>query len=251
MARILSNETSLSRQQKKLGRETRVLRNLLWAESGLAVLLLAGGAVLWLMGKGTSLFVVGVIFGFLAYAHHLKTKQNARDEKYMAAGLRGENEVAEMLAQNLDNTYYLYNDLMIRTGFTRAQIDHLVVCPKGIFVIETKNWRGRITGDEEGRSWLQYRAPDLPPRPLSNPILQNRRHVMVLEKFLRSGGVPDLPLIPMLVFTGRNTTLDIKNQKTLLLWPRETVDYILRHEPGKTATEAEVDAVIHRLQRCV
>lgn len=251
MARILSNETSLSRQQKKLGRETRVLRNLIRAEAALAVLLLAGGVALWLLGKGAALLVIGAIFGFLAFAHHLKTKQNARDENYMAAGLRGENEVAKILAENLDNTYYLYNDLLIRTGFTRAQIDHLVVCPKGIFVIETKNWRGRITGDEEGRSWLQYRAPDLPPRPLSNPVLQNRRHVAVLERFLRAGGVPDLPLIPMLVFTGRNTTLDIKNQKTLLLWPRETVDHILRHEPAKPATGAEVDAVIHRLQRCV
>lgn len=249
MARVLSNETSLSRQQKRMRFETRILRGLLWVEAGAAVLLLLVGVVSWLRGVGGNWFWVGLALGFFAYAHFLKTRQNARDEKYMAAGLRGENEVAKILTEGLDNTYYLYNDVSIRSGFSRAQIDHLVVSPKGIFLLETKNWRGRLAGDENDRKWLQHVYPDQPPRALSNPVLQNRRHVAVLEKFLRSGGVPEIPIIPMLVFTGRNTSLDIKNQKTLMLWPRETVDYIQRYRPEQEWPESAVDAVLHRMQR--
>lgn len=251
MARILSNETSLSRQQARLRGESRILHTLRWVEAGIAAVLLTGGGLVWALGHGSGWFWGGALFGFLAYAHRLKALQNARDEQYMAAGLRGENEVAKLLAEKLDNSYYLYNDLSVRSGFSRAQIDHVVVCAKGIFVLETKNWRGRLTGDENARKWMQYRGADQPPRSLSSPILQNRRHVAVLEKFLRTGGVPDLPIIPMLVFTGRNTTLDIKNASTLLMWPAEAVDYILRHQPPRIATDAEVDAVLHRLQRCV
>lgn len=251
MARILSNETSLSRQQKKLGQESHVLKRLLWVEAGAAALLLLAGAVQVFLGRGTGFLWAGGALGFLAYAHFLKTRQNAQDAQYMAAGLRGENEVARILADGLDHSYYLYNDLSIRSGFSRAQIDHLVVSPKGIFLLETKNWRGRLTGDEEDRKWLQHRSPDQPPRPLNNPVLQNRRHVAVLEKFLQTGGVPAIPIVPMLVFTGRNTSIDITNQKTLLMWPRETVDYIQRYRPEKTWSDADVDAVLHRLQRCV
>ncbi len=250
MARILSNETSLSRQQKRLGRESGVLGRLLRAEAAAACLFLLAGAVQAFRGRGTGFLWAGGALGFLACAHYLKTRQNALDTQYMAAGLRGENEVARILADGLDHSYYLFNDLSIRSGFSRAQIDHLVVSPKGIFLLETKNWRGRLTGGEEDRRWLQYRNPDQPPRALNNPVLQNRRHVAVLGKFLQSGGAPALPIVPMLVFTGRNTSFEIKDQKSLLLWPRETLDYILRYSPERVWAEADVDAVLHRLQRC-
>lgn len=251
MARILSNETSLSRQQARLRREARLLHALRWLESGLAALLLAGGGVAWALGRGSGWFWSGFVLAFLAFGHRLKVAQNARDEQYLAAGLRGENQVAKILNERLDQSYFLFNDLQIRSGFNRAQIDHVVVHAKGIFVIETKNWGGRLSGDENARKWMQYRSPDQPPRALANPIQQNRRHAAVLEKFLRTGGVPELPIIPMLVFTGRHTTLDIRNTQALLFWPLEAVDYILRYSPARLASEAEVDAVLHRLQRCV
>ncbi len=251
MARILSNETSLTRQRARLGRETRVLRTMLWVEVGLAAVLLIAGAVRVLSGKGAGLLWGGGALAFLAVSHAVKTRQNARDEQYMTAGLRGENEVAKLLNENLDNDYYLYHDLLIRSGFTTAQIDHLVVCAKGIFVLETKNWRGRLVGSEHDRKWLQYKAPDLPPRPLANPILQNRRHVAVLEKFLSTGGVPPIPIVPILIFTGRNTTLEIKNESALLMWPREAVDYILQAKREPPIPAEVVDKALHRLQRCV
>lgn len=251
MARILSNETSLSRQRARLGRETRILRALLWIEGGAAILMLLIGAALAWMGKGVGIWWVGVALSFIAVSHYFKARQNERDEQYMSAGLRGENEVARLLNENLSNDYYLYHDIPIRSGFNTAQIDHLVVCAKGIFVLETKNWRGRLVGDENGRKWLQYKTPDQPARPLANPVLQNRRHVAVLEKFLRSGGVPPIPLIPMLVFTGRDTTLDIRHQDALLMWPREAVDYILRYKQEPPVPAETIDKALHRLQRCV
>ncbi|MCO5067297.1 MAG: NERD domain-containing protein [Kiritimatiellae bacterium] len=251
MARVLSNETSLSRQQKRMRSETKALRYVMWGEAGLAALLALVGVVSVLRGAGTGWFWAAAVAGFFAYSHFMKLRQNARDEKYMAAGLRGESEVAKILTENLDNSHYLYNDITVRSGFARAQIDHIVVSKKGIFVLETKNWRGRLEGDEGDRKWFQHVHADQPPRALSNPILQNQRHVAVLEKYLRSSGAPPMPIIPILVFTGRNTTLDIRNQKSLLLWPRETVDAILRHRVENEATEADVDAVLNRMQRFV
>jgi hypothetical protein len=251
MARILSNESSLSRQRTRLARETGVLRVLMRVEAALAALLAAAGAVQAITGRGYGLLMAAAALAFIAAAHFVKTRQNARDAHYATAGLRGESEVAKLLGENLDNDYYLYHDIRVRSGFTTAQIDHLVVCAKGMFVLETKNWRGRLVGSENDPTWLQYKEPNLPPRSLANPIRQNLRHAAILEKFLRAGGVPAIPIVPMLVFTGRDTTLEIKGENALLMWPREAVDYILRFKRDPPLPAEVIDKALHRLQRCV
>ncbi len=63
-------------------------------------------------------------------------------------GLEGERQVAKLLNSTLGDDYYLVNDLYLRGG--GGDIDHVVLGPNGIFVLETKNWNGAInfSGDE-------------------------------------------------------------------------------------------------------
>jgi hypothetical protein len=249
MARVLSDETTLSRQQKQLARESRILRRLVVGEAGLAALLALGGLVFFLLrGQSGLLWLAGVL-AFLAVGHHLKTRHNAQQANTLGAGLKGEVEVAHLLADGLDRDYYLYNDLNVRSGFRRAQIDHVIIGPCGVVVIETKNWRGRLVGDENEKAWQQYRFEDVPPRRVGNPILQNRRHAEVLTACLRSKGLPEAPVIPLVVFTARRAVMDIKNLQSTLLWPNELCDHI-RRLPAATAFDtAAQDAVLNRFQR--
>jgi len=55
-------------------------------------------------------------------------------------GLQGERQVANLLKSTLGDDYYLLNDVFFRDGF--GDIDHIVLAPNGLFVIETKNWSG-------------------------------------------------------------------------------------------------------------
>ena len=55
-------------------------------------------------------------------------------------GRFGEKLVADTLAQ-LPPLYRVINDLMLRTDWGTTQIDHVVISPHGIFVIETKSSR--------------------------------------------------------------------------------------------------------------
>lgn len=241
----------MSRRRAGLRRETRILQRLWWVEAGAAGILILIGALMAWAGHGYGWLIGGLALGFLAASHAIKFRQNVQEERAMDAGLRGENQMARLLNENLDNDYYLFHDIKVRSGFSTAQIDHLVVSPKGIFAIETKNWRGHLSGDEDGRTWLQTKAPDEPARSLSNPVLQARRHAAILEKFLRSGGVPPAPIISLIVFTGRDTTLDIKHSRALLMWPREAVDYILRYQNKSPLSAEAVDKILHRLQTCL
>ncbi len=57
------------------------------------------------------------------------------------AGIEGERAVVQAL-QKLDDSYCLINDIML--GETGGNIDHVLVCHRGVFVIETKNLTGNI-----------------------------------------------------------------------------------------------------------
>lgn len=68
------------------------------------------------------------------------------------SGDEGEAIVAQYL-ENLDDQYFLINDLKLSNGY--GNIDHIVLGPNGIFVIETKNFQGQVRC--EGDSWYQYK----------------------------------------------------------------------------------------------
>ncbi len=55
-----------------------------------------------------------------------------------------------------DPQYILLNDLTLPDGTgATTQIDHLLLSPCGIFVIETKNYKGWIFGNERQKTWIQ------------------------------------------------------------------------------------------------
>lgn len=249
MARVLSDETTLSRQRKGLTRESQILRRLVWIEAGVAAALALVGLVVWFRTGGYGTLVLAGVAGFFALGHYLKSRENVRQADFLGAGLKGEAEVAKLLAEGLDNDYYVYNDITVRSGFRRAQVDHLVVGPCGVVVIETKNWRGRITGDEQDKAWQQYRFEDSPARRVGNPLAQNRRHAEVITACLRSAGLPAVPVLPLLVFTARKATLDIRNLVSDIVWPTEMCDHIRRYPPAEGFVGALQDKVLARLQR--
>ena len=95
--------------------------------------------------------------------------------------------------------YILHNDLLFKSNGRSTQIDHLVVSPYGVFVIETKGYKGWILGGEHSQYWVQtlysYKFR------FYNPILQNEGHVKFLRYLLRSS--VDIPFIPIVVFDNR------------------------------------------------
>lgn len=60
------------------------------------------------------------------------------------AGIIGEQKVIKTLSLALSDEYSILNDVKLR-NMTHGNIDHIVVGPTGIFVIETKNYRGKIS----------------------------------------------------------------------------------------------------------
>ena len=82
-----------------------------------------------------------------------------------------------------DPSYILLNDCTLpdeQSGTT--QIDHILLSPYGIFIIETKNYTGWIFGGERQKMWTQkiYKKSFK----FQNPLHQNYKHQKVLEAVL-------------------------------------------------------------------
>lgn len=96
--------------------------------------------------------------------------------------------------------YRLVKDVTLPVGGETTQIDHLVVSPYGIFVIETKNMMGWIFGQPNQSQWTQviYRFKQR----FQNPLLQNNVHVKVVQKLL---GLGPHQVHNVVVFVGAST----------------------------------------------
>lgn len=70
-------------------------------------------------------------------------------------GAAGERSIARRLATLPKEQYVILNDLLLPTSYGTTQIDHVVVSIYGIFVIETKNYKGIIYGGQDAETWTQ------------------------------------------------------------------------------------------------
>ena len=70
-------------------------------------------------------------------------------------GVVGEKKVSAILYFLDRSKYKVINNIVLKTGEKTTQIDHIVISDYGIFVIETKNYKGWVFGDENSKYWTQ------------------------------------------------------------------------------------------------
>jgi len=102
-------------------------------------------------------------------------------------GIFGETAMAALASRvcNADKRkYILMRNLYVpaRSGYT--EIDALLLHPSGMYVLESKNISGEISGSLETERWNQY-LNEHTEHTFHNPIRQNIGHILALEHFLK------------------------------------------------------------------
>lgn len=103
------------------------------------------------------------------------------------SGRIGETKVRLVLQTLPRKQYFVLNDLLLPTPYGTTQIDHIIVSIYGVFVIETKDYRGVISGGEEAETWTKNVYGNKYSMP--NPIRQNKVHVAAVAKILSQLGI--------------------------------------------------------------
>ena len=125
--------------------------------------------------------VIILILGFIAGAY------NSSEAK----GARGEEKVSRIVDRACTNTTAIpmRNLYLPWPSGSTAQIDELIIADSGIYVIEMKNYKGWIFGNENNQYWTQvlytsHRGTSTKNR-LYNPIRQNASHISCIRRNLR------------------------------------------------------------------
>lgn len=141
------------------------------------------------------LVVVGAVFAIKKIFGKSRAEIE-NEEQRDSFGKQGEHEVGKILAK-LPEEYRIYNDVMLYGSTSTVQIDHVVVSVYGIFVIETKNYKGEIYGREKDKTWKKSWRGTI--KEFYNPIRQNKAHVAALKMNTRIKS--DNVYVPIIAFS--------------------------------------------------
>ncbi|MEI6758000.1 MAG: NERD domain-containing protein [Chlorobium sp.] len=112
---------------------------------------------------------------------------------------RGEAVLAARLMENFKApSYHLMNSVTLRRNDGTTQIDHILISRYGVYVIETKHYKGWIFANPNHSRWSQV----LFKRKFrfQNPINQNFAHVRAVQSLLDF--LPPETISSAVVFTG-------------------------------------------------
>ncbi len=139
------------------------------------------GALIGLIGLIGLLFsaisIIFIIIGVILFKIGLEERES------WDKGIEGEKTVFSYL-RKLPDSYFVFNDVKLPN--CKWNIDHIVLGPTGIFVIETKNINGYFL--VEDKEWL-YSGGGQVKRAYSQPGRQVLGNSMALKEFLLSEGV--------------------------------------------------------------
>lgn len=104
---------------------------------------------------------------------------------------------------------FLFNIYIPKENGETTEIDVLMICSKGIFVFESKNYSGWIFGSETQKNWCQTLSTgrgQSHKEHFYNPIMQNRSHIKYLKAFLGE----QVPMRSIIVFSDRCTLKSVQ-----------------------------------------
>lgn len=154
----------------------------------------------------------------------------------ISKGELGEKKVNTKLSKI--KNYKLIKDVLITNNSGTTQIDHILVGPKGIFVIETKNFSGYIFGNEWDREWTQALFGKR--NKFYNPIRQNYGHIKAIENILPKKYIKDIYSI--IVFSNE-CKLKIGETKTPVIYIKKLNRTIKKFQSNNYLDEFEIEEI--------
>jgi len=185
---------------------------------GKAVIMLVAVVGMWILDKWSD--------------KHLNAVEKKK-ENYLR-GATGEILVGELLTK-LSDDYCVINDVATPHG----NLDHIVVGPTGVFVLDTKAWRGIVSADGRGELLLNGKTTDKP------YVRQSVGRMMgVREKALTLAAGMDTRFNGVFVFTAARVEAKWGTTGPLhCITEDRLINYITERDFGKKLSAKEVGEI--------
>ncbi len=148
------------------------------------------------MGIGVILCIIGIFVFIWIIDKELTTKPKTNNSRNTSTptslykqnqerGIVGENKIYDALiscgeTKILKNLYVPFNNFQ---NSQTTEVDLIAINKKGIFVFESKNYKGWIYGSEYYEYWTQtFKTIDN--KKFYNPVKQNKTHISALDTYL-------------------------------------------------------------------
>jgi Nuclease-related domain len=152
-------------------------------------------------------------------------------------GWQGEKSVAKQLSKTLSNDYFLINDVYLHDG--GGDIDQIVLGPNGVFVLETKNWSGKIACN--GDQWQRPGKHCFK----GSPSRQVKRNAAKIRTIIDSSQLKSLGIWVegIVVFTNNHSSLNINNPTVPILKLQQLPSYITADKTDNSYTSQQLEQI--------
>jgi hypothetical protein len=184
---------------------------------------------------------IGILFFLVAVVSGILLAWGDRRLGNFLKGAKGEEWVAHELAF-LTSEYTVFNGL--RLGGGKQNFDHIIVGPSGVFVVETKNWKGSV----EFRNGKLYTDGKEPSRP---PLKQVKAATAELVAFLDDSGNGDVPVHSVLCFISTGLPEEVMNVNGVVVCSGARLFNVLQESFEEPLSETARHGVVRELKKAI
>lgn len=215
------------------------------------------------LGAGApALIIAAVICATLWVSNHARSHPEgdqhrpapgsvARAEQ-VRQGAAGEQFVTTQLSRELPDSYVLIAGSQL--PHSPGDIDHLIVGPTGVFVVETKTMAGFIVCDDHG-VWQRTRVGrggGVYPAFIGDPAAQVQRNIFAVRQALQARipqlfGTNGLWIEGLVVFAHPRSVIRADASRVPAVLVNDLVPRICAHQPRRALDPQEVDRVVDAL----
>ena len=170
------------------------------------------------------IFVIAIPVLKFVFEYNQYENSNYRQETnnsflsvYFNKGLNGEYHLSRYL-----NSFQsigckcLFNVYVPRNNGKTSEVDVILFHPKGLFVIESKNYSGWIFGNESHKQWTQTLPigyGESHKERFYNPIMQNATHIRAIRKHIDD----TIPIYSVIAFSNNCTLKDVTVKSNVIV----------------------------------
>lgn len=195
------------------------------------------GIILYYFYRKIDYLAISFAVGILLYLVFISKR------KMLRSGYNGEKRVLNTLKTSLDRNYVIFPDIVLKNEDKTSQIDLIVIGKCKIFLLEVKNFKGKITGNGMDQNLKFESKTGAGNSNRYNPMKQNMVHKYFLQSIFRKSLSFQPNIEPVVVFSDPGTEINIYNNPMAILRINELPHFILQNDFGYEFREEKKEII--------